>query len=99
MKHGVVVNLVDPDKPDVAVEDRLEFWWAGEQVDHGEFNKRSIEQMRAVAKDVDAIQIGMDLHEMISGGEKASAELDLLEKILRAPLCEVCRMMIENIRP
>jgi hypothetical protein len=55
-KHGIYPR--DPEKP---IEDLVEFWWAGEQVDHGEFNKRSIDQIRAMAKNVDGIRIGMDL--------------------------------------
>lgn len=95
MNHCVKVPFdIDP-----AIRDQIEFWWAGEKVTLGEFNKRSIEQMRSLAKDGDAIQLGADLHEAVYGGSKAAAQLDMLEMVLKRPLCEACKLMIENMKP
>ena len=92
-KHGIYPR--DPEKP---IEDLVEFWWAGERVYREEFNRRSLDQMRAILKDANEIMMGMDLQKAISKGEKTSSEIDLIEEILKAPLCEVCRMMIENMK-
>ncbi len=95
IKHCVKVPLdLHPE-----VLEKIEFWWAGEKVTLGEFNRRSIEQMRAAVKDVDTIQLGADLQEAVSGGSKAAAQLDMLEMVLKAPLCEACKLMIENLKP
>ncbi len=92
VKHGISVPL------DMILEmqDKIEYWWAGEKVSQGEFNKRSIEQMRSMDEGADVFHDGL---EILKKAGQAEAELALLEKILKGPLCEVCRMMIENMKP
>jgi len=79
MKHGVFVQEVD-----VEAQGRIEYWWAGEKVHREEFNRRSMDQMRAVAKDIDSLQMGMDLHEAIVEGEKLDADVHLAELLIEA---------------
>ena len=79
MKHGVFVAEVP-----LEAQGFIEYWWAGEKVHQEEFNRRSLDQMRAVAKDIDAIQMGMDLHEAIVEGEKLDKDVRLAELLVEA---------------
>lgn len=79
MKHGVIVAGLD-----VESEPLIEYWWAGEKIHREEFNRRSLDQLRAVAKDIDSLQMGMDLNEAISQGEKTVADVHLLELLTEA---------------
>ena len=73
IKHGVV-----------PADGEVYCWWMGERVELEEFNLRLLDQARAVAKDIDSIQMGMDLHEAINQGEKTDAEIRMAELLTEA---------------
>jgi len=89
VKHGILA-AAEKDGP-------AEFWWVGERVGVAEFNRRLHDQTRMVGQDLARMLVG--IKEAFIKGEKVAAERELIEKIARGPLCEVCRMMIENMRP
>lgn len=70
------------------------FFWMGEEVETEDFNERLLSQTKSVAKDVDMIQMGVDLKEAIDSGAKTSKDLDALEKVLKLQLCDACRKII-----
>lgn len=89
VKHGIL-PAAEKDGP-------AEHWWVGEKVDVMEFNRRLHDQTRMIGQDLAKMLGG--LKEAFAKGEQASTERALIEKILRGPLCEVCKMMIENMKP
>src|ERR1041385_1480481 len=42
-----------------------DFFWMGELINEVDFNERLRDQARAIAKDIDSLQMGMDFHEAI----------------------------------
>lgn len=91
LKHGIYQR-------EKGGETVYEFFWMGEELNEVDFNERLRSQMRMLMKDVDMIQVGMDLKEAIDGGEKADRELSRLEaleaSVLKLPLCTTCRTLI-----
>lgn len=77
VKHGVYQRETDG-------ETVYDFFWMGEVVNEVDFNERLRDQARAVAKDIDSLQMGMDLHEAIAQGEKTEADVRLLELLTEA---------------
>jgi hypothetical protein len=86
LKHGIVVATT--------VGDGDEYYWMGEEVTWHEFNRRLLAQTQALAKELDGIQIGMDLAEGLNSGKKTVIQMDVLEEILELPLCASCRKLI-----
>jgi hypothetical protein len=78
--------------------DECSFYWMGEFVTMVDFNERLIAQTKSVAKDVDMLQMGMDLKDSINEGQKTVAQLDELEKIAKLPLCKECRKLIGEVQ-
>lgn len=93
VKHGAY------EEPGDGKSDRTtNLYWMGEEVDLADFNERLLNQTKSVAKDIDMIQMGVDLKEAINEGQKADKELsrmDLLDQgILKLPLCQTCRALV-----
>jgi len=93
VKHGVMT----PFEKETFSRDEVEFWWCGQKVPQGEFNKLLIEQAKMIGQDLGKMLAG--LREAFLKAEQVTTERALIEKILRGPLCEVCKMMIENMKP
>jgi len=92
MKHGAYW------RPDPLLKgDETSLYWMGELVEIKEFNERLMAQTKSVTKDLNMLQIGMDLKETINEGHKITAQLDELEKIAKLPLCQACRALIGEI--
>jgi hypothetical protein len=74
------------------------FYWMGEEVKVDDFNERLMNQARSVAKDVNMMQLGMDIVDSLNEGEKTVAQLEEVEKIAKLPLCADCRKLIGEIQ-
>lgn len=90
LKHGIYMAEKQ--------EDVYELYWMGELVKDSDFNERLRTQMKSVAKDLDMLQMGLDLKEAINEGQKTVAQLDELEKISKLPLCKECRKLIGEVQ-
>ena len=77
MKHGVFQR-------ETGGETVYDFFWMGELINEVDFNERLRDQARAIAKDIDSLQMGMDLHEAIVEGEKTETDVRLLELLVEA---------------
>jgi hypothetical protein len=77
MKHGVFQR-------ETGRETVYDFFWMGELINEVDFNERLRDQARAIAKDIDSLQMGMDLHEAIVEGEKTETDVRLLELLVEA---------------
>jgi hypothetical protein len=69
-------------------------YWMGEPVEIDDFNERLMSSTRAAAKDLDWMAMGMQLTEHINEGQKVVAQIDVLEEVLKLPLCSTCRQLI-----
>lgn len=92
LKHGIYQR-------ETGGETVYDFYWMGEDLNEVDFNERLRNQMKSLFQDLRGEMEGMTLGKAVADGEAILAKEEMWNELLKAPLCEACRMMVRARRP
>lgn len=83
MRHGVYR----------AEDGTYEFYWLGNRLSLEEFNAQTLQTASGLMDEADAMAKGMDIAALCDAGKETAIRLDVIEEVLKLPLCEACTMV------
>lgn len=87
MKHGVIRGA----------EGSYDFYWLGNRLSLEEFNEQTYRMATQIKGELEALAQGMDMGSHFDTAKELSIKLDLVEFILRLPLCDSCKEHIGKV--
>jgi hypothetical protein len=75
-----------------------EFYWLGNRLSLEDFNKQTFHVAQQIFDEINGVAMGMDLSGQFEESKIVLAQLEIVEKVLKLPLCKPCRNSINSIK-